>query len=112
MNGTRYFFVALAVLIMLGSQVETYEVMPGRTLVAVDPQRNIYSSPHCIQDSTDVLVMTVDEAETNGYQIDAYCREQGHFEGKSTSIVRYALQWIHLVPEKQSRWNPDGSWNW
>jgi len=103
---------------LIGTTVDITYHAPDNAVVYFDPVHNTYYAPPYIDnhryppglDLKALTARTVAEAERQGIQPDPVCVEQGYFKEYDTVTHIIKVQ-LGLAIPKQSRWNPDGSWN-
>ncbi len=118
-----YFTVALligilAIFSLFGRHINITTPVPDYAIVYADEQNQIYYAPPYILGNKypptlepDILkAHTVADSNANHYQPDQECIDLGYFKEQDTlnHIIMVKLGWSE---PKQSRWNPDGSWN-
>ena len=59
----------------------------------------------------DTMVVRIKEARED-YSPAEIAKEKGDFLGNSQFFITYLLREMGILPELESRWNEDGSWNW
>jgi hypothetical protein len=115
-----------AFLVWLGFGIGSSRTVPEHALVFARPAQNVYVAPHCIstQEIRDLakdplmgeriisLTMTIGEAHKLKLLPDPKCRDEGGFVQEGRSLSGMLLERIGLLSPLESRWNPDGSWNW
>jgi len=102
------------VLLVLGLGVGSTQAMPLSAVLYLDDDSRSYYAPPCVADSQGraLRLGSSREARALGYRPDPGCRDDGGFVQDGRSLSGKLLQRIGILPEKPSRWNPDGSWNW
>ena len=105
----------LSVLFLLGFGVETKTIAPTNAQAYLDDQRRLYFAPPCVgkQEREQLRRSTLSEAYQLKYnKPDDECREAYGFVQEGRSLSGSVLERIGALPELQSRWNSDGTWNW
>ncbi len=103
---------------IIGTTIDITYHVPDNAVVYVDQSQGIYYAPPYIDnnrypsglDVSSLKARTVTECRQQNIKPDPVCVEQGYFKEYDTvtHIVKAKLGWAQ---PKQSRWNPDGSWN-
>lgn len=103
-----------SVLFFLGFWAETMKPAPKNAQAYLDDQRRLYFAPPCVgkQERQQLRRSTLSEAYQLKYKPDDECREAYGFFQKGRSLSGLLLERIGALPERQSRWNSDGTWNW
>ncbi len=103
---------------VLGTTIDITYHVPANATVYSDGANKIYYAPPYIDNNRypstlDVKVLThktVAECKQLNIKPDPICVEQGYFKEYDTPMHIFKA-WMGWAPPKQSRWNPDGSWN-
>lgn len=131
--------IGVVALAFLGFGVSSDRSMPRNARVYIDPERNVYLAPPCLEltdaqrtrfadlarsarsyrDSMSALVRVTGlfpavAAEVHDLQLrpEPRCRESGAFFEEGRSLTGAVLERLGMLGPKPSRWNADGSWNW
>ncbi len=118
-----YFAIALVVgfifiFSLLGRSINITATVPDYAIVYVDEQNQVYYAPPYILgnkyppalDPEILTAYTVADSNTSNFQPDQECIELGYFKEQDT-LTHLIMVKFGLAEPKQSRWNPDGSWN-
>lgn len=87
-------------------------VMPDRAILLANPIAGEYASPPCVGRKPDQFVgftiqLTRKEAKERGLRPAVECRNMKFGRDGAT-----AGGFTDVGPDRATRWNPDGTWNW
>ena len=85
---------------------------PDHALVYVDKQTNKYLAPPCVNDPSELFIMTLGEVHSLHYEPDGDCVDSGAFVTRGRNLPAMLLEEIGVFKPLPSRWNDDGTWNW
>lgn len=109
---------SLTLLGLIGTTIDITYHVPDNAVVYVDHGAHIYYAPPYIDnnrypsglDVQSLKAGTAAECRLQNIQADPVCVEQGYFKEYDT-VTHLIKVRLGLAAPKQSRWNPDGSWN-
>jgi hypothetical protein len=87
--------------------------MPDNAKVVIDMDEALYFAPSCpMNDTHQLLHVTVRRAREMGFKADPRCANSGMFTQEGRSPVGSVLERAGILSPRRPRWNADGSWNW
>jgi hypothetical protein len=105
--------VVLLVSLYLFTVVHGTERAPDYALVYAQVESKSFTTPSCAAGVKAPLELTtIREATARGFHMDQACWIGGGFFGTSSSRWEGVLRFIHLYPQKGTRWRADGTWKW
>jgi hypothetical protein len=107
-------FVICAFFVFLGFGIGSTIVTPDHALAFVPSTRNVYIAPPCLSQEKQKLIpqLTIRQARILKLNPEPNCRDEGGFIQEGRSLSGTLLEQLGLLGQMQSRWNPDGTWNW
>lgn len=108
----RYALAVLAVLLVIGLQVDSVQVMPRNAWVYVNRNAMTYLAPACAPRGTAMVMIQAEEAYELDLKPDEKCRDEGGFTAEGRSLTGELFERIGLLRPLPPRWNSDGTWNW
>jgi len=113
-----------AFLFFIGFGIRTTSTSPNHALLLVNEETKEYFAPPCLMhqgyDNVEAIYefgrvnnlrVALNKEVAEPYQPNSECRDNSGFVQDGRSLSGMLLESIGLLPEKKSRWNPDGSWN-
>ncbi len=109
---------------LFGSYYTVTLSAPDFATVYADPDNKIYYAPPYIDNLSKLKKpaepievkklqrMTLKEAGKLNYRVDEVSKEKDYFEQKYRTLTSYLLEKMGFLKPLNSRWNPNGSWNW
>ena len=98
-----------------GYNIEIGNPVPDHAILLIDPTKRTYLSPPCAAEQhRQTGLISIRERELRALDLnpDSRCREMKGFNGLERSITGTVLEYFGLLPQRRSRWNSDGTWNW
>ena len=101
-------------LVFVGFGIGSSKVAPEYALVFVDASQNTYITPPCLARDKWMLSprFTIEQAHKLKLTPEPKCRDEGGFVQEGRSLTGVMFEKLGLLDPVQSRWNPDGTWNW
>ncbi|MDQ1353746.1 MAG: hypothetical protein QG657_4053 [Acidobacteriota bacterium] len=123
----QYLTYAAAVpvfILILGFGIGSFRTMPEYALLLVCDETKEYFAPPCLMEygyddikaiyqfgrQKNLRVASKKEVRIP-YRPNSECRENSGYIQDGRSLSGMLLEKIGLLPKENSRWNPDGSWN-
>ena len=107
--------IALAVLLWLGTSIDTTESMPENAVVYIVDKEYVGmpTMMDMLADNPQIKYtkLKAKEAKAKGYTPNKKSANNDDFYGESHSLTYSLFQNVGILPSR-SRWNKDGSWNW
>ena len=107
-------FGIFAFLVYLGFGIGSTIVAPGHAFVFADAEQGMYIAPPCLSRENWSLYQQVTIGQARKLKLipEPKCRDEGGFTQEGRSLSGNILEQLGLLSRLQSRWNPDGTWNW
>ena len=107
--------VALVIFLVIGFGVQHDYPMPKNAIVYVDKRTKTYFGEPTALDEIYLGHKLIKTRYSNiidkDYKPDDKSRNNGDFFSESTTLIRYLLEEIGILPSS-TRWNSDGTWRY